>query len=370
MVTAPSTTTSDPLLPAVTKRTSTSIASATTTTLQASLPVVTQTTTIYKTTLPVVSHNSPANIGVAEILPVPPPRPLPMVTSTASLPDPTSSITSQALLPVVTHTTTSHETALPVVSHTNPPYISVAETTPVPPPRPLPMVTSTSFLPDLPQNDQTSSLEDTTSEQEMQHRTEATSLTLPLVVTTASDYSVSDPTLTHPYQSMPVFPEPMIYVVEMNDATQEIPEKMSSRSVSAEPLDKEDTQPEPTTSTTMSGPSIQCKTSSTSSPTKPLLTTQKALPVVTDPLVPSGKNEASQGNTENLGIKHDFIEVLSVEGDEVLHLHTMDIYATKCTIRSDKLTVHDIENCKLELKEQCSLDTQQDDDAPSLTKRK
>ena len=76
------------------------------------------------------------------------------------------------------------------------------------------------------------------------------------------------------------------------------------------------------------------------------------LPVVTPTKdVPSPIKHSSQ-MIQDFGIKHEYIEVLTVEGDEVLHLHARDITANECTVKLDKLSAIDIDNYNQELQQQ------------------
>ena len=207
---------------------------------------------------------------------------------------------------------------------------------------------------------------------------EADQIQLPEGNITSGD-RVRETTLCYPYQSMPVFPEPTIMIVKKPKTILDLPENTESQSNNSTAISPKPiwTQPvyimnmttEMTTSTTTTKSAEVREQVSSTSTVMPTSAAIVPLPMVTLPNIALDSAECPQAATDNLGIKHDFIEVLTVEGNEVLHLHTKDIIATKCTINLDKLTPSDIENYNKEVKSCHSSDTMQDLDVPSLKRK-
>ena len=189
---------------------------------------------------------------------------------------------------------------------------------------------------------------------------------------TPPDDMVREPIVTLPYQSMPVFPKLTIMVVEK-------PKTKTHQSQTADANIDNVTQTEPpsgetpikmATGATVTKPSQHHTPESVIGKDKLSPKAVPTLPMVTPTRkVPPPIKHASQ-MVHGLGIKHDYIEVLTVEGDEVLHLHTRDITANKCTVNLEKLSASDIENLNQELQEQQATDIPDEPDIPPLKRKK
>ena len=113
-----------------------------------------------------------------------------------------------------------------------------------------------------------------------------------------------------------------------------------------------ETQIKLTTGATATKPSQQQTPKSNAGKEKLTPKSVSTLPVVTPTKdIPSPIKHSLQ-MIQDFRIKHNYIEVLTVEGDEVLHLHTRDITANKCTVKLDKLSAIDIDNYNQELQQQ------------------
>ena len=192
------------------------------------------------------------------------------------------------------------------------------------------------------------------------------------------------------YPSMPVFPEPTIYIVtdkkSQDTETMGLPVVTPSLLTDVEVSSTDQTgssgRPKITTSTTASMKTLpvvmsRLEAAKPLSTTLPVLTNTNitvALPVVIEPTASIGNISCLQpgpsGSTDKdvPDIIHGYIETLTVEGDNILYLHTKDILANKCMVQLDKLNLWDVADLQAELKATTETTTQQETDDPLVRK--